>query len=208
MRSPLRRFVVIGQLANASGDFLLDDLPGTSGRLDILLRCVRAAMLFSHGIRHNAAVYLVLGGGPHAPRVLRMDGATARFVRPDERSLALLAKKMLSSRVDATTSGFVEVRPGIAVSRGGLDDVLIDVGTCTPYLLEEGAPDIRGITDLAPSDAAFFLGDHLGLDDATRTKLAAVGARPIGVGPVSIHAEDAITIVTNELDRRSTRRDS
>ena len=40
-----RRFVVIGQQASASPDFSLLDLPGTSGRLDVLLRCLRAALL-------------------------------------------------------------------------------------------------------------------------------------------------------------------
>jgi tRNA pseudouridine-54 N-methylase len=34
----VRRFVLIGQTASASGDFLLQDLPSSSGRLDALLR--------------------------------------------------------------------------------------------------------------------------------------------------------------------------
>src|SRR5271166_6138726 len=105
----MRYFVVIGQNATASDDFLLDDLPGTSGRLDVLLRCVRAATLFSHGLRRDVVVYLVLGGGPRAPRVLRFD-SKARFLRPDERSLGILAKKMLATRADADVRGFVEFR--------------------------------------------------------------------------------------------------
>jgi tRNA pseudouridine-54 N-methylase len=32
--------------------------------------------------------------------------------------------------------------------------------------------------------------------------MAALGAQPLGVGPRSLHAEDAITIVSNEIDRR------
>src|SRR5580704_6644641 len=111
----MRRFVVIGRGAIASDDFLLDDVPGTSGRLDVALRCVRAALLFSHGLRRDVIVYLVLGGGPRAPRVLRLSGATARFLRPDERSLAVLAKKVLASRADAERGGFVEVKAGIAI---------------------------------------------------------------------------------------------
>ena len=82
----MRRFVVIGQTATASGDFSLEDLPSTSGRLDVLLRCVRAALLVSHGLRRDTVVYLVLLGGPLAPRTVRVDGAIATYVRPDERS--------------------------------------------------------------------------------------------------------------------------
>jgi hypothetical protein len=39
---PVRRWIVIGRTARADGDFSLDDLPSTSGRLDVLLRAVRA----------------------------------------------------------------------------------------------------------------------------------------------------------------------
>jgi tRNA (pseudouridine54-N1)-methyltransferase len=198
-----RRFVIIGQKASASGDFLLDDVPGTSGRLDVLLRCMRAAMLFSHGIRRDVVVYLVLLGGERAPRVLRVDSAVARFVRPDDRSLAMLAKKALTRCGQEAAGEFVEMRAGISVMRGGLRDVIADLGPGTRYMLDEGAvDDVRDVAGFAHDGAAFFLGDHIGFDDATRAELEALGARAIRVGPVSVHAEDAIAIVSNEMDRR------
>jgi tRNA (pseudouridine54-N1)-methyltransferase len=202
----MRRFVVIGRGAIASDDFLLDDVPGTSGRLDVALRCVRAALLFSHGLRRDVIVYLVLGGGPRAPRVLRLSGATARFLRPDERSLAVLAKKVLASHADAERGGFIEVKAGIAIASGGLDVVIDDLGGATPYLLEPNAPDLREAAELGRTDAAFFIGDHVGVSEAARAELAAIGARSLGVGPVSLHAEDAIAIVSNEIDRREASR--
>jgi tRNA (pseudouridine54-N1)-methyltransferase len=196
-----RRFVVIGQRARGSPDFLLDDLPGTSGRLDVLLRCVRAALLVSHGMRRDTIVYLVLLGDPRVPKTLRFDGACARFIRPEERSAGVLVKKMLAAGREGP--GFVAVRPGIAVSHGGLSAALADLGQATPYVLEQGAPDIRGAA-VDARDAVFFVGDHLGFEPAVRAELAAKGAIPLGVGPVSLHAEDAVTLVANELDRRET----
>jgi tRNA (pseudouridine54-N1)-methyltransferase len=198
-----RRFVVVCSRATASGEFLLDDLPGTSGRLDVGLRCIRAALLFSHGLRRDAVVYLVLRGGPRAPRVLRITGREARFLRPDERSLAVLVQKALACG-DDESSGFVDVRPGVAVARGDVEHVLTDLGAATPYVLEKGAPDLRDAKGLGGADVAFVLGDHVGLDEATRSRLTAIGAQPLGVGPVAVHAEDAITIVSNELDRRES----
>jgi tRNA (pseudouridine54-N1)-methyltransferase len=198
----MRRFIVIGQTATASPDFSLDNLPASSGRLDIALRCVRSALLVSHGLRADGIVYLVLLGGPRAPRTLRFDGARARFVRPDERSLAVLVKKALT---DAPAGGaFVDVRPGIAVADVGLEEVIADLGNARCYLLEEGAPDLRD-ADLAVDDCAFFVGDHLGFPPTARAQLDAVGARPIGIGPLSVHADDAIAVVNNELDRRRAR---
>jgi len=193
-----RRFVIVGRTATASGDFSLDDLPSTSGRLDVLVRCLRAALLVSHGVRRDTVVYLVLLGGPKAPRVLRVDGATARFLRPDERSLATLVRKSLAAYSGG--EGFVTVRPGIAVATGGLDVVLADLGAMRAYLLDEGGRDVRGET-LGSRDDVFFVGDHLGFDESTRARLAEAGARPVSVGPVSLHADDAVTVLSNELDR-------
>jgi tRNA (pseudouridine54-N1)-methyltransferase len=195
----MRRFVVVGQRASAAPDFSLEDLPGSSGRLDVLLRCLRAALLVSHGLRRDTLVYLVLNGGPRAPRTLRFDGASARFVRPDERSLALLVHKSLA----AATSGpeFREVRSGVAVLEGGLERLLAELTPGTPFLLEEQARDIREIENFG-ADPLFFVGDHLGFEAGTRAAIAAFGATPVSLGPLSVHAEDAVTLVCNELDRR------
>lgn len=196
-----RRFVVIGSRATASPDFLLVDIPGTGGRLDLLLRCVRASLLVSHGLRRDAVTYLVLLGGPLAPRALRIDGSAAKYLRPDERSLATLAKKAL-----ATPGGdgvFVDARPGVAVANGGLDAVLADLGPSTVYVLDEGGDDLRD----APLDLerpVFVLGDHGGIHPEARAKLA--GAAGLRVGPRSLHADDVVSIVWNELDRRDAAR--
>lgn len=197
-----RTFIVVGRTALASGDFRPDDVPGTSGRLDVLLRCIRTALLVSHGVRRDTVLYLVLGGDPDAPRTLRIAGADAKFLRPDERSLATLIAKTLASQADRATMGFVQVRPGIAIAQGGVVAVLGDVGDAPRYVLVEGGPDLRGWGGLE-TDATFFVGDHLGFDDSTLALLADLGAHPVGLGPVSLHAEDAIVVVHNELDRRS-----
>jgi len=217
-----RRFVIVGQTATASPKFSLVDIPGTSGRLDILLRCLRSALLVSHGLRRDTVVYLVLLGGELAPRVLKVDGRHVRFVRPDERMLAVLVQKALArSSPDAERDVFVEVRPGLAVARGGIEAVLADVtrdraggdaiaggeaiaggDAIAAYVLEENARDVRD-GPLASDDVVVFVGDHRGFDDATRARLTDLGAVPIGVGPISIHADDAITIVCNEMDRRT-----
>lgn len=200
----MRRFIVIGQAASAAGQFSLDDLPGSSGRLDVLLRCVRASLLISHGIRRDVIVYLVLQGGLKAPRVLRIDGSTIRFVRPDERSLATMVKKVLVQSGATDSAEFVQRRPGLAVADGGLEIVIADLNGAASYLLDENAPDLRGALP-SSENVAFFIGDHLGIGADAREKLDAIGAIPISVGPVSLHSDDVVAIVTNELDRCRTR---
>lgn len=192
-----RAFVIVGTTALASGDFSIDDIPSTGGRIDVLLRCLRAALLYSHGVRRDTAVLLVLEGGSRAPRTVRIDGATAKFLRPDERSLAALVKKSLS----ASTSASDEARPGVFVRDGGLETALDWLGPRALFVLDEGAPDIRDAV-IRPAPSAFVIGDHLGFDAASRALLERRRPTAIGLGPVSVHAEDAVTIVSNELDRR------
>lgn len=195
----MRRFVVVGAHARGDGGFRLDDLAGSSGRIDVLLRCARAGLLVSHGVRRDAAVYLALHGG-EAPRCLRFDGATARFLRPDERSLATLAKKALAAR-GPEGGGFAEVRPGVSLAERGLAAALDDCAGAALYLLDEGGGDVRDAT-WTSGDLAFVLGGHKGLDDASREALSRAALGSLSVGPRSVHADDAVAVLSNELDRR------
>ena len=53
-------FVILGHRVNTDGLFSLNDLSGSTGRLDILLRCVNAAFHLSNDIRKDVEVFLVL----------------------------------------------------------------------------------------------------------------------------------------------------
>lgn len=197
----MRSFVIIGQTATASADFRLDDLPGSSGRLDVLLRCIRAALLVSHGLRAEVRVYLVLRGGPVAPRVLRVDSGSAKFIRPDERSLALLVQKTLAAATDELGHDFTELRPGMALARGDIDCVLADLKGAALYVLDEDAPDIRQAT--LHDDAAYFIGDHGGFASGDVERLRTLGATALSIGPISLHSDDVVAVLSNELARRS-----
>jgi tRNA (pseudouridine54-N1)-methyltransferase len=194
----MRSFVLFGQKARASAEFLLVDIPSTSGRLDVLLHALRAGLLISHAVRHDTLVYLVLQGEPVAPRILRVDGAAARYLRPDERSLASTAKKVLAA--PSQGSAFTEVRPGIYVADGGIDRLLPELIGSTLYLLEATGTDIRSVT--LAHDATFIVGDHIGFSETTRERFVSLGALPISVGPTALHSQDVIAIVANELDRQ------
>jgi tRNA (pseudouridine54-N1)-methyltransferase len=196
----MRRWVIIGQRASASPDFSLIDLAGTSGRLDVLLRCVRSAFLVSHGLRRDTIVYLVLLGGKEAPRTLRINGEFVRFVRPDERSLATMVQKALATPTDGE-EGFVPVRSGLAIAKGGIEVVQGELPPGRRFFLDPGGVDIRN-APIDLSDPIFFIGDHLGMSDEMRAAIRSPGLVPVSVGPIEVHAEDAISIASNELDRR------
>jgi tRNA (pseudouridine54-N1)-methyltransferase len=132
--------------------------------------------------------------------VLRIAGRDAQFLRPDERSLALLVKKALDRAPSSGDSAFHEVKPGLAVADGGLECVLADAPHATLYWLAEGGTDVRNEA-LDARDSLFILGDHLGFDATTRARLESLVCRVISVGPVSLHTDDVVSLVHGELDR-------
>ena len=212
----MRTFIVVGHLAKTTPDFSLEDIPGTSGRIDILCRCITSAFVLSHGIRHDVKIYLVLLGG-EIPKIIYLRGEDLRHLNPDERTTAALLKKALA--VPATESWTMSTS-GIFVRTGTLEDLLksSDIrasavqasaiqesaessepaeGPQLKYLVESGA-DIRG-ADLS-GDWTFVLGDHKGMTPEEEALLDQAGAERLSLGPVSLHADHCIVLINWMLD--------
>jgi tRNA (pseudouridine54-N1)-methyltransferase len=191
----MRNFVVVGNLATTTPDFSLEDIPGTSGRIDILCRCINSAFVLSHGIRRDVRVYLIFRGGP-APKTVHLRGRDLRHLNPDERTTAALLKKALALEADSEWS---RSTPGIFVRTGDLANLEV-FGEGTTYYLREDGSDYRGLSSAV--DGTFVLGDHIGLSEEDEAFLASVGAKIVSVGPKSLHADHCIVLINNELDRR------
>ncbi len=192
----MRQFIIIGHRAATSGDFSLNDMPGSAGRIDILARCVTAAFLTSFDMRRDTRVWLVLLGEPDPPKSIRFEGALLRYLNPDERSTGALIKKALKVCIH---EGEQSAMRGIYTQRANLQDVLEQISTSDDLLyLHEDGVDVREATFRA-HNVTFVLGDHLGLLDEEERLLS--HSKRISVGPVKLHTDHCITIVHNELDR-------
>jgi len=191
----MRNFVVVGNLAATTPDFSLEDIPGTSGRIDILCRCVNSAFVLSHGIRRDVQIYLIFRGGPY-PKTVHLRGRDLRHLNPDERTTAALLKKALALEAD---SKWRRSTPGIFVRAGDLADLAV-YGEGTTYYLREDGSDFQGLSSAV--DGTFVLGDHIGLSEEDEAFLEGLGAKIISVGPKSLHADHCIVLINNELDRR------
>ena len=193
----MRNFIVVGHKATTTPNFSLEDIPGTSGRLDILCRAVTAAFVISHGIRKDVCVYLVLLGG-EIPKTIRLVGETLRHLNPDERTTAALLKKALA--VPATPEWAMSTS-GIFVRTGNLTELLADLKeTKLIYLREDGA-DISGLDTGSLSDeAAFILGDHTGMTPEEEALIEQAGSRVVSLGSTSLHADHCIVLINWFLD--------
>ena len=184
-----------------AGDFSLNDLPG-AGRIDVACRCVTSSLLLSHGIRNNISLYIHMLGEPDPPKTLLFKGENMKYLSPDERSTASLIKKALSLKVSRS---WIPSTPGVFVSRLTLDEILDDLSEEGEiFLLDEDGKDIRDVE--LKGDISFVLGDHLGLTDPQKKLVRNKCTECVSVSPLSLHADQCIVIVLNELDRLQEKR--
>jgi tRNA (pseudouridine54-N1)-methyltransferase len=194
----MRIFIAVGHRATTSPNFSLDDIPGTSGRLDILCRCVNAAFVLSHGIRKDVNVFLVLCGGA-MPKTICLKGIELKHLNPDERTTAALLKRALAI---PTTHDWSKSTPGIYARTGSLAELLQDFKHMRLLYLREDGDDIRGICKAnLCGNSVFILGDHLGMNPEEEILIEKAGYKVISVGPTSLHADHCIVLINYELDR-------
>jgi len=185
-------FAIIGHIARTDGNFSINDLPGTGGRMDVLCRCVNTSLFLSHDLRRDVEVYLILCGEPSVPKTVRFSGSSVRSLSPDERNAGALIKKALDIPCGSEFRG---AAPGISVRKGGLERLMTEHVFA---VLDETGKDVRSEATLPD---AFLLSDHQNFSEQEDTMIK--DCARYSVGPKCLHADHTITVLHNELDRRS-----
>ncbi len=91
--------------------------------------------------------------------------------------------------------------PGVFVSRRGFAEVVEDLSTKGQFVyLKEDGTDIRDYQ--FPENPIYVMGDTHDLSPEEEAVLKAKNPDRINVGPLSLHANNCVTLVNNEMDRR------
>lgn len=186
--------VIKGNKAHSSPEFLLKDLPGSGGRMDVMCRCLTSSLLLSHDIRTDVEVILCLEGPPTPPRTIRVRGDKVRYLSPDERSTAILLQKALRAYEPEEE---VESTPGIYVSDASFKDI-VEENMGRLVVLDEKGDDMASCT--LPSDPCFVLGDHIGFEPEEDELLHDAPLR-VSVSPRVLHASHCIVLLLNRIDK-------
>ncbi|MDR2943564.1 MAG: tRNA (pseudouridine(54)-N(1))-methyltransferase TrmY [Methanosarcinales archaeon] len=199
----MKDFIIIGNKAVSGGKISLNDLPGSAGRMDVLCRCVTAALFISFGMRRDVNVWLILKGGPEPEKIVRFCGETMRSLNPDERSSGSLIQKALMIEANDTEK---QSTPGVFVRHGDLTrllDKFTEENRPLFYLKEDG----EDILELIRTDAAalengvYILGDNQGVFEEDEKTIENAGASKISIGPISLLSSQCVTLILNALDR-------
>ena len=155
----LRRFAIIGHRAPSSGKINLNDLAGSSGRLDVLARAVNTALFLSHGIRDDSQVILHLLGGQGPARRIFFDGGSVRGLHPDERAIAGQIGRALKEPVPAIGQKS-ELHSGFWHSGGTIEQTLAEwrKEEVTIFVLDAEGQDVSELKN-AQRPLGFILSD-------------------------------------------------
>jgi len=173
-------------------DEQLRSLSSLTGRLDVIIRSLLAALTWREGVRRNVSFYAVLNGPPKPPLTVEVNGYAIKRLPLSEVDVAKLIYRCVKEEVE-----------GVKVKRIGLKDVLIslkDRGYTLIYLKEEGR-DVNGYRFEADGKYCFIVGDQIGLRRPEEEILEKVGVTKLSIGPLSYLSSHCIIYLNALLDR-------
>ena len=183
--------------AKTSPEINLKDLPGSSGRMDVVARCINAAFWLSHDIRRDVVFHTILHGEPSPPVYIRIEGDKLRKVSPDERNIAIFIKKALERLKEGME---IESTPCIFVSRKNFEQLLEENKDKEFYLLDEEGEDIENVE--IKDEPFFFLGDYVDMEEEEKNMLYKYGAKAVSIGRKSYLSSHCITIINWWMDKK------
>ena len=186
----MRTFILHALKARTDGDFNLEDLPSSGGRMDLVARCISSALFISHAIRQDTEIIAVLNGPPQSPVVVRFDGAVVRKIAPDERSIAIWLKKIL-------TEG--KLTNGIVAEKKSLQQIIKENSKRPIYVLHEKGKPIEEVT--LGKDPVFIFGDDSGIPLKDEKFILRYAKEKISLGNTPYLASAVISMLHWQCDK-------
>ncbi|OYT61404.1 MAG: hypothetical protein B6U69_03685 [Thermofilum sp. ex4484_15] len=173
----------------------LYSLASLTGRLDVVIRALIAALLGPKGIREEVIFYAILEGPPNPPLTLMAKGSELKYLPLSEEEVA---------KAIYTTSGGSNT--WLKVEKKGLKEVMGEVissGYKVIYLVEDGV-DIGRYEFREEESYCFIVGDQKGLSKEDEEFLEEIRAVRVSLGPLPYLSSHCIIYVNTLLDRIDT----
>ncbi len=198
----MREFIYYSRTAPTAGNYVKEDLM-QSGRLDIAIHSVIAALFLSHEMRNDVKLHLIFAGMPDPTKHLELKPVTEGKTGIDKvylnkKNVEGVIKKMLYKYREGKKT---EVFPGYWIEKKGFLEVVKELYNegRNIYMLDDKGEDIRKAE--IGKNPIFILGDHIGLPGKEFKRLKEM-CKPVSIGKKTYFASHTIAIVNNEIDRR------
>jgi len=193
-----RRFAIIGHRATSNGKLNLNDLAGSCGRMDVLIRAVNSALFLSHGLRENCHITLHLMGGPGPSRRIWFDSNSLKGLHVEERAIAGRISSILQEPVPPIGQ-MIEFSPGLWYSGGDIANTLSEWmrEEVSIILLDATGSELENSHD--EERIGFILSDDQPFTLEEEELFGEIQRR--SVGKLWLQGHSAITVVHHVLDQ-------
>lgn len=196
-------FILDAPRCRTTDDFLIRDVPGTSGRLDVVCRILAATFHTAPQLNPHLCFLAILGGPPNPPILLRVTSTTAENIPESELACALILKGVLR-QYRTTGPEQSDIWPQFSLTKKSFEETLQETSKTANqiyYLVEKGEPFEKTHLDLA-NPLTFILGDDQGLPKEHEEKLSKYDIRRVSIGEQSYLGSQVVTLVLLELARQ------
>lgn len=174
-------FVVVSSTAVTRGGFRLRGYAGSTGRIDVIARCIVASQLSS-----DSGFVGVLLGPPSPPKVLVVKPACLGGGVSEKGVVLEISRALKYERTRCMEVLDLDVERLIhLIGRSGFRHVL----------LREDGVNIFTKPELVSGRVAFYLGSHVDMPRWVEDLLESRGATVVSVGPHSLHSEHVILAI-------------
>ena len=163
-----------------------------AGRMDLVCRCVIAALFVSQDVRRDTQIIVILNTGRKPPIAIKFDGNKILGVEGSESSIGLVIKKALGMAKD---KDWTNVQAGISVSKKSFQDIVKESKNI--HVLDAKG---KHISNFKPENATFILGDHVGLPRQEMSFALRKGEK-VSVGSKVYLASSVVSVVNWLLDQ-------
>lgn len=189
--------------AHTADDFLIRDVPGTSGRLDVVCRILAATFRTVPQLNSNLRFLAILGGPPNPPLLLNVTSALEVSIPESELSCALILKGLLHQY---RTSGSIQQEswPHFSLTRQNFEETLQYAAKTAHriYYLVENGDHFKNVKLDLSKPLIFLLGDDRGLPSEHEALLSKYQVQRVSVGGQSYLGSQVVTLVLLEIARQ------
>ena len=186
-----RSFLLKASTAHTAPDFDLRQVASTSGRLDIICRCIQAAFTGPKSVRSDVEFTAILEGPPKPPLALKLTSSQLPSIPTDEVEIATWIFQAMESENKSMTlkrEGFEKAVRGLRSPKRQL------------FYLHENGIDVDELKERDLDEVGFILGDQLGLDPVSERLLDSLGTQRVSLGLRSYLSSSCILFVNSFLD--------
>ena len=196
----MREFLIRARKAPVDPERFLGNV-GENSHVEYLAQVMQHALLIAQGHRTDTRLTLVLENSADFSRAITVDGGSLGSLKGwTEQALVEFLADVVGRGKGLAKGQETTFIDGVTVSATSFE-YLIRNHARALLVLDPKGPDIR--TEAALDNALFVMTDHIPMPRNTLKYMRRLGARSVSLGPVMLHAAQCISVIHNELDRRT-----